>query len=267
MNIKKITKIGNYTEISYIPRSDNQNKYYKGGKRSRKSRPSSSKQQQQNIKNANKRLKQLIYGNFKEKHDLFATFTFSKNVTIDEVMQSVRQFVDVLRSVYKYEGVPLKYVYVIERGENSKRLHTHFVLSNCPRSKISAAWEQVQNAGSVVDNKVIESLDAVVEYLTKAPVGKQRYTTSRNLKRPVEQCEQVSEKEHRAALAAAILDDRACKLRICAGNVPVETYISRNPATGCKGVYFSYFEASETRKQRDYTSNYIKSETVPHCRI
>lgn len=265
MNIKKTTKTGNYTEISYLHRTDRQQAYYKSGKRSRKSRASSEKQQQQNIKNANKRLKQLISGNFRINSDLFSTFTFDKSLSLEDVRQSVRQFIELLRPVYAFEGVPLKYVYVIECGENSKRLHVHFVLSNCPRSKITAAWSCVQNSGNVTDIQRIKSIDKVVAYLTKNPVGKQRYTSSRNLIRPVEQCEQVSEKEHRAALAAVILDDRAGKRRICRGNAPIETYISRNPATSCKGVYFTYFDGNQTEKA--ITKKAIKSETVPHCRI
>ncbi len=259
MNIKKTTKTGTFTEISYTRRTDNQQTYYKSGKRSAKAVTSSEKQRRQNIKNANKRLKRLVLGNFKEKCDFFSTFTFSKAVDLNEAKQSIRQFIESLRSVYASEGVPLKYIYVIERGEKSKRLHVHFVLSNCRRSEIMSAWEAVQNAGKS-NVQTMKNVDDAIEYLTKAPVGKQRYTSSRNLTRPVEQSEQVSEKEHRAALAAAILDDKAGMSRICEEHNPHEAYTYRNPVTGCRGVYFSYFEDSDNKRQRPSLS---KTEERP----
>lgn len=265
MNIKKTIKTGDYTEISYIQRTGKQQAYYKSGKRSRKFKPSSEKQKQQNIKNANKRLKQLIMGNFQEKHDHFVTLTFSDDFSPDEVLQDIRQFIARLHPIYALENTPLKYIYVIERGENAnKKLHVHLLLSRCRASEISAAWGEVQGAGIIHIGK-IKSIGKAMEYLTKSPVGNHRYTSSRNLSRPVEQCEQVSEKEHRAALAAVILDSKASIAKICKGNAPIKTYMSINPVTGCKSAYFSYFENTGTNRQ--YIKVPHKGETVPHCRI
>lgn len=246
-------KTGNFVESKIIYRTEAQERYRRSGKRAPRSKKTSEKQKRANDKTARKQLARLIVGNFTPKRDHFVTLTFAESPSLDDLKRALTRFISRLRVVYKAECLPLKYVYVIEVGEKG-RLHVHMVLNNCTRSKIKAAW----TAGTC-DIKPLKSAEECAEYLSKAPVGSVRWVASKNLNRPVEiERVEVSETEYRRAAYAVIHDERARLTEMCGGNKPLEAYTAINPVTGCKGVYYTYFQTYPAEQLRK-APNYINS--------
>lgn len=142
-------------------------------------------------------LKRLIYANIGQYKELdkFITLTFKEKPTRDEVMNKFKQFNRRLKAQYK--NYDYEYIAVVEQGtKNTKRLHLHclfFGLPYIPQEELQAIWQY----GIVDVRKISDYYDVaryVVKYISKTlsdteyiPKGKKAYTTSRGLKKPIEQ--------------------------------------------------------------------------------
>lgn len=205
---------GSYREIDIIPRTDNAERAVKGrrGKRHRITEP---KQKDLNDKNAKRYLVQLGNGNF-SKGDLHVSLTYSDKYLPDSVEEAEREVNNYLRRIsYRRKKLgmePLKYILVTE-FKNSKdrtrivRIHHHIIMNGgLSRDDVELMWtkhrinwnksnnaeyrskiEQIgfANADRLQLNE--NGIEALCKYITKEPCGKKRWSSSRNLIRPVEQ--------------------------------------------------------------------------------
>ncbi len=181
---------GNYREVDIIPRTDDAERAVKG-KRRKRQRVSSPKQNALNEKNARRYLVQLANGNFK-KGDIHLSLTYKDKYIPESPEEAEREARNFLRRVAyrrRKKGVePLKYILVTEY--NGGRVHHHIIMnSGLSRDELEGLWVKNKesigyaNADRLQPDK--EGIIALCRYITKDPKGKKRWSSSRNLKRPV----------------------------------------------------------------------------------
>lgn len=173
-------------------------------KRRAKKAVSAPKQKNLNDKNAKRYLRQSIDANFDEK-DLHVTATYA---TLPEsIEEGERMITNFLRRVAyrrKRDGLPpLKYILVTEystgKEEKPTRLHHHLIMNGgLDRDELENLWRAPRDKGQK-QGKIIgfinadrlkpneSGLTALANYLTKNPKGKKRWSSSRNLIKPVSQ--------------------------------------------------------------------------------
>ena len=140
--------------------------------------------------------------------DKFVTLTFKEKdmnkLTRDYVFYSLKEF---MRKMYDMYG-KFEYIAVIEKGETgTKRLHLHLVcfgLKYLHQTKLQKIWSK-----GIVDIRKIEVFEnssySISSYMTKyisktlsgdyIPQGKKFYSTSRGLKKPLEDYLTIGEYE------------------------------------------------------------------------
>lgn len=200
---KKIQCGSYYAEVDIIPRTIDAERTAKRGRRSRKQRESAPKQKNLNDKNAKRYLIQLGNGNFGA-GDLHVSCTYSNEYLPETVEQAEREVKNFLRRIEyrrnKSGLSALKYILVTEykkdeAGKFIKRIHHHIIMNGgLSRDEVESIWsKQVKgqgrqslgfvNADRIQPNK--NGIEALCRYITKDPQGKKRWSSSRNLKRPV----------------------------------------------------------------------------------
>lgn len=203
----------NYREVDVIPRTEAAEKAVKGrrGKRRKVSEP---KQRDLNDKNARRYLVQLGNGNFGI-GDRHVTLTYSKEHLPETVEEAERIVGNYLRRVaYRRKRLglePLKYILVTEYGYSKDgsriiRIHHHIIMNGGQgRDEIEMMWTEsrinwkkyeadpeyinsVERLGWANTDRLQtdkNGIEALCMYLTKNPHGKKRWSSSRNLERPV----------------------------------------------------------------------------------
>lgn len=103
----------------------------KGEKRQERQKKTPDQMQLQNVLNKANRIRRLIKANFKE-NDLWVTLTVTKENRrpMEEMKKELRKFLNNMRRQYKKEGIPLKYIYLIEIGKKGG-IHVHMVMNRC----------------------------------------------------------------------------------------------------------------------------------------
>lgn len=212
---EKKTDCNTYREVDIIPRTDNAERAVRG-KRGKRQKVSEPKQKNLNDKNARRYLVQLGNGNFGI-GDLHVSLTYSNKYLPESVEEAEKAINNYLRRVaYRRNklGLPqLKYILVTEYkfskdGEEIKRIHHHVIMNGgLSRDDVEMMWttkrinwkkvekdpeyraeiEQMgwANADRLQLNE--NGIEALCKYVTKDPQGKKRWSSSRNLERPVEQ--------------------------------------------------------------------------------
>ena len=207
------TDCGEYREVDIIPRTDNAEKAVKG-KRGKKEKVTEPKQKDLNHKNARRYLVQLGNGNFGI-GDLHVSCTYSnKNLpgSIEEAERIVNNYLRRIAYRRKKLGLPpLKYILVTEYkfsddGGELTRVHHHIIMNGgLPRDDVELMWSVTRinwkkaekdpeyraeieqmgwtNADRLQVNE--NGIEALCKYITKEPNRKKRWSSSRNLKRPV----------------------------------------------------------------------------------
>lgn len=204
----------NYREVDIIPRTDNAERAVKGrrGKRHRVTEP---KQKDLNDKNARRYLVQLGNGNFGI-NDIHLSLTYSNKYLPDNVEAAEREANNYLRRIAyrrKKLGIePLKYILVTEyknskEGTSIVRIHHHIIMNGgLSRDDVELMWTKNRINWNKADDAEYRSkieqigfanadrlqinengIEALCKYITKEPCGKKRWSSSRNLERPVEQ--------------------------------------------------------------------------------
>lgn len=205
---------GDYREVDIIPRTDNAEKAVKG-KRGKKKKVTEPKQKDLNEKNSRRYLVQLGNGNFGI-GDLHVTCTYS-NGCIPESVEAAEVIVkNYLRRIayrrMKLGLEPLKYILVTEYGYSREkdritRVHHHIIMNGgLLRDDVELMWTTcrinwkkagsdpeyragIQPIGWVNADRLQmneNGIEALCMYITKNPDGKKRWSSSRNLKRPVQ---------------------------------------------------------------------------------
>lgn len=208
-----------YREVDIIPRTNNAERAAKG-KRGKRHKVTEPKQKDLNEKNARRYLTQLGNGNF-GKGDLHVTCTYSDGnlpETVEEAEKTVGNYLRRLAYRRKKKGLePLKYILVTEYGFKKgdlnqirpTRIHHHVIMNGgLDRDEVEMMWtadrinwrayerdpeghaDTVErlgwcNADRLQPNE--NGIEALCNYVTKNPNGKKRWSSSRNLIRPVEQ--------------------------------------------------------------------------------
>lgn len=204
---------GDYREVDVIPRTENAEKAVKG-KRGKKKKVTEPKQKDLNDKNARRYLVQLGNGNFGV-GDLHVTCTYSSEYLPDEEEAEVIVKNYLRRIAYRRTRLglgPLKYILVTEYGYSKEkdkiiRVHHHIIMNGgLSRDDVELMWttdrinwikagnDEAYRAGikqmgwvnadrlQVNDN----GIEGLCMYITKNPNGKKRWSSSRNLERPVQ---------------------------------------------------------------------------------
>lgn len=210
---EKKTDCGAYREADIIPRTDNAERAVKG-KRGKKRKATEPKQKDLNDKNAKRYLVQLGNGNFGI-GDLHVSCTYNAKNLPESVEEAERIVSNYLRRIaYRRNKLglpPLKYILVTEYkfakdGEQIKRIHHHIIMNGgLSRDDVEMMWTKERinwrkaekdpqykvsplgyaNADRLQLNE--NGIEALCKYITKDPQGKKRWSSSRNLERPVEQ--------------------------------------------------------------------------------
>lgn len=211
---EKKTDCGDYREVDIIPRTNHAEKAVKG-RRGKKKKVTEPKQRDLNDKNAKRYLVQLGNGNFGA-GDLHVTLTYSRDSLPENEEQAEAAVKNYLRRIaYKRMKLgleSLKYILVTEYGcsadgEKITRIHHHIIMNGgLPRDDVELMWtterinwkkaEQDQayrsgikrigwaNADRLQVNE--NGIEGLCKYITKNPKGKKRWSSSRNLVRPVQ---------------------------------------------------------------------------------
>lgn len=147
--------------------------------------PTTAKQEDINLKNAQRELSRIINANFKP-GDLFITLTYDtlkEPDTEEEAKALLKKYLRKLRTFYRRAGKESKYVVVTERGEKG-RIHHHLVIPHEDRDELDKLWEH----GNVLSSRLWEKKDytRLANYITKdtKPEHKKRWSGSHNLVKP-----------------------------------------------------------------------------------
>ena len=197
---------GPYREIDIIPRSEVADNAVRQRRRKRR-RVTSPKQQGLNDKNAKRYLLQLLNGNFGAE-DYHVALTYDADNLPETIEEAERIAGNYLRRVaYRRKKLglePLKYILVTERGSRKGRIHHHIVMNGgLSRDDVEMMWtdrrinwKQVGKPGYKIPRLGYANadrlqpsetgLEELSKYLTKDPKGKKRWSSSRNLTRPME---------------------------------------------------------------------------------
>lgn len=209
---KKIDCV-NYREVDIIPRTENGERAVKG-KRGKRHKVTEPKQKDLNDKNARRYLVQLGNGNFGI-GDLHVSLTYSNKYLPASAELAEREVSNYLRRIaYRRKKLglePLKYILVTEfayskDGTAIRRIHHHIIMNGgLKRDDVELMWtkkrinwnkindpgyrESIEQVGYANADRIQvneNGIEALCKYLTKEPCGKKRWSSSRNLVRPVE---------------------------------------------------------------------------------
>lgn len=202
MYLKKTWRYRDHIEI----RKYHTSRYgVKGEKRSPKEKPTELSVQLANERAAEKRLLRLLINNFDTgDHHMTLTYRPKERPDPEGARKILGQFLRKMRKAYVKMGMELKYIAVTEW--TGKAIHHHVVINDCPGfSRLTA---QLWPHGGARSTALYPNHDykQLAEYLIKetsktfrsegSPWG-QRYTCSRNLKKPEETTEVIKAKEWR----------------------------------------------------------------------
>lgn len=160
---------------------------------------SSRAQQLMNQKYAWQKLKLLMAANFSPK-DIYATLTYS-DVNLppnrERVLRDVESFTKALRAKRKQRALELKYIDSVEHKHGEGRWHIHILINSTGEDYelIRQLWRRggVEFRKIRVDRE--KNFETLAKYFCKEPrdkPGQCRWSSSRNLKKPVKTLEYVS---------------------------------------------------------------------------
>lgn len=174
---------GNYTDIQIYPVYPKQK-----GRSPTKRKPSTETQTRLNAENAERKLLRLVHTNFQNK-DYMVTFTYDNKHNpedIDAAKKDIQNFFRRAKRLYAKSDIELKYIWVLEEGEKSGRIHFHtFMTGGVDRTELESLWGYGY-ANSRALQFTEEGVAGLVHYLTKNKVTYRRWSCSKNLKKPIE---------------------------------------------------------------------------------
>lgn len=144
-----------------------------------------------NDRNAKKKLERLIQTNFSN-NDLYLTFTYDENYLppdIEQAEKSIKNFIRRINYRRKKEGLNnAKYIYITEYSHKKKiRCHHHLIMDGALEvNTVDNMWKCGYTKISRIRADENGTLSQLSSYLSKDPAGTKRWTSSINLKKPVE---------------------------------------------------------------------------------
>lgn len=151
----------------------------RGGKRVKRN-PSTAAQKKLNQKHREEKVARLLHANFTPE-DLEIHLTYAVQPGSDEeAARLLRNYIRKIQRLRKKLGLPqLKYIAVTERGKRSKRYHHHVTVSGgVDRDVLEELWTngRANSRRLQFDQNGVAGLAC---YITKSPVGKQAWTSSK----------------------------------------------------------------------------------------
>lgn len=153
-------------------------------RRARKNRPTREAMEKVNRQNLVKKISRYANNNFDE-GDYWATFGWAeKPANMDTAYREVTNFLARLKRLYAKAGAEMKYIYVIEWGENI-RPHVHLILSGgVRREDIEGKWK----GGSRKQVRALQpdelGVTGLAHYFVKLKNCERRWNHSNNLRLP-----------------------------------------------------------------------------------
>lgn len=182
---RRVWRCGQYAEVELYP------VFQPPGVRRSKCRPTRECQQRINQRDAEKKLARLLRANFGE-GDLEIDLTYASPESAEGAVRDLKKYLGKLRKLWRAAGQELKYVYTVEQGKKSGRIHFHLVLNAGPlgRDELEALWKHgYANARRLrMDESGVGGLAGYIakQGRSRRPeeLGKRRWSCSRNLRRP-----------------------------------------------------------------------------------
>lgn len=209
--VERVTRAGKTIEVEryYTAR------YRKtGSKRAKKIKPTSEQQEKINNKQAERKLRLIINTNFGY-GDYHIVLDYIRNKehpdrTPEEMKADIRKFLSECRKRYRKAGKEFKYIHVMEIGEKGAR-HHHLVVNGIDPRQLQEAWYKAYEGHNRVkifpldDTGQYADLAAYLIKFTgkhlKDPEGERlmgkRWSSSRNLKKPIEEKRIISRRYFR----------------------------------------------------------------------
>lgn len=253
-----------YMEADIFTRDANQERAAKRGTRKRKHKVSAPAQVNLNHKNARRYLEQLANGNF-EDGDLFLTLTYKPEFapkTIEEAEKYVRNYLRRLaRRMKKDHLEPLKYILVTEARVDEDNqvighVHHHLLINGeLDRDLVEKMWTTNRKLLGDANTRRLDQrkdltgnhFQGIADYMSKDPQGKKRWSSSRNLKRPVAT---HNDWKYRRRKIEALAQDPAKAYTYFSDKypdwdivAPIESQL--NPITGEWSIYLKMWRKSE----------------------
>ena len=182
---QRIWCCGQFAEVELYP------VFQPPGKRRSRCRPTKECQRRLNQRASQMKLARLLRMNFAE-GDLEIDLTYASPESVEGAAADLRKFLRELRKIWRKAGEELRYIYTMEQGKKSGRVHFHLVLNQGPlgRDELESLWGHgYANARRLrMDENGVSGLAG---YLSKQgrkrkpeDAGKRSWSCSRNLKRP-----------------------------------------------------------------------------------
>lgn len=264
---KKIMVGDMYQEVDIFSRDTEQDRYLRKGGRSKKKRVTAPAQANLNDKNARRYLTQLANGNFGE-GDLFVTLTYRPEFapkTVKEAEHHVTNFLRRVKNRRKKLGLDaLKYILVTEYktdddGHITGKIHHHLLMNGMDRDVLESLWaERRKSLGLprtqwLSPDRVDEGngIEGLVDYITKDPKGRKRWTSSRNLQRPVSR---TNDHKYSRRRIRNVADDHATAYTYFRDKYPdweivAPVEIKQNEFTGEWSVYLKMWHKTVVKRR------------------
>ena len=199
---RKKIKAGDVYEVEefYCPRTIGK-KYERG----RRENLTSEEQAKRNLAIARKNMTRTINANFSGK-DYFVLLTYATEVTVEEARKLLANFFLRLKRYRKKNGFSdLKYVAVTETQGKNSRVHHHVVMNAFDGLSMKEGLEILMEKwghGTVKRLYKNQKDNRLASYISKENIrkGAKRWSTSKNLKKPVVKIEQVKETKRKLPL-------------------------------------------------------------------
>lgn len=172
---------GDYLDVDIYP------VFKKTKNRSGRYRPTSEMQARLNHSNAVRKLERLIHCNFTTA-DYALHLTYAQDKLphdAESAQKDVQRFLRRVRRWYKSQGQELKYICVTEKGKRTSRVHHHLIVSGgVDRSELERLWGMgYANTKRLQFTK--NGVAGLAHYITKQPLLFKRWSSSRNLQKPI----------------------------------------------------------------------------------
>lgn len=268
MREKKITVGHAYMEVDIFARDTVQDQVAKRGTRNKKQNETRPAQQNLNSKNARRYLVQLANGNF-GKDDLFVTLTYKPEYAPKDVEEAEKHVRNYLRRVARRRKrdhlEPLKYILVTEYrtdddGVITGKIHHHLLMNHMDRDVVENLWKENRRKLGQVRTEWIDpdlgetgnGIEGLAQYIIKDPKGRKRWSSSRNLKRPVSR---ANDWKYRRRRVAAMADDPAAAYLYYAEKYPDWEVVSPieyryNQVTGEWACYLKMWRKQSKERRR-----------------
>lgn len=183
------------------------------GTRGKRSKPTSELQSKLNERMSEARFRDIVHLNFTD-CDFALRLDYTKfirkngaNPTIEQAQGRLSYFFKKLKKVYNQYGIEFAYIYVIEVGVRSGKVHHHMILRGdadpSVRMFLRAEAERLWTYG-YANSQPLEfnedGLKGLVHYFIKEPSTTRRWACSLGLKRPTEENGMI--RRRRSAISA-----------------------------------------------------------------